>query len=400
MADLDQDGIQDAQDNDIDGDNILNANDPQPRIPSPTAAPRPRGLASDSPSATGVIPQNGIRLGFDLTTEGEPTKLAPVSIGPYIVSLANSNPGAYNKIRSSVEAATKRKFNDPTVLGSWMEGLATDLFVSADPNARKISLEQYLTSAARLVPAGTATRPSVSTFLSTREQTDAEINAEFRKMFGVAAPDDIKEDYFNRLTEAQRNAPQVTKRDASGAITQSGGLGADVKQRIVNNMVAKGAGLERQGETGDFDVAVSQLRAEAMDYGVSLTDEQVRKYAINAFRTGAGVDAEKEKIKNIAKGLYAPIAPFIDQGLSVKDLVTPYINKKASVLEIPADSIQVDNNEGQEIMSKIMTDGKLMPLYDYEKSLRADPRWRFTKNANEMASNLVLKIFRDFGIGG
>jgi len=267
MPDLDQDGIQDAQDNDIDGDNILNANDPQPRIPSSTAAPRPKGLASDSPSATGVVPQNGIRLGFDLTTEGEPTKLAPVSIGPYIVSLANSNPGAYNKIRSSVEAATKRKFNDPTVLGSWMEGLATDLFVSADPNARKISLEQYLTSAARLVPAGTATRPSVSTFLSTREQTDAEIDAEFRKMFGIAAPDEIKEDYFNRLTEAQKSAPQVTRRDASGAIIQSGGLGADVKQRIVNNMVAKGAGLERQGETGDFDVAVSQLKAEAMDYG-------------------------------------------------------------------------------------------------------------------------------------
>jgi hypothetical protein len=400
MPDLDQDGIQDAQDNDIDGDNILNANDPQPRIPSSTAAPRPKGLASDSPSATGVVPQNGIRLGFDLTTEGEPTKLAPVSIGPYIVSLANSNPGAYNKIRSSVEAATKRKFNDPTVLGSWMEGLATDLFVSADPNARKISLEQYLTSAARLVPAGTATRPSVSTFLSTREQTDAEIDAEFRKMFGIAAPDEIKEDYFNRLTEAQKSAPQVTRRDASGAIIQSGGLGADVKQRIVNNMVAKGAGLERQGETGDFDVAVSQLKAEAMDYGVSLTNEQVLKYAINAFRTGAGVDAEKEKIKNIAKGLYAPIAPFIEQGLSVKDLITPYINKKSSILEIPADSIQVDNDEGQEIMSKIMTDGKLMPLYDYEKSLRADPRWRFTKNANEMASGLVLKVFRDFGIAG
>lgn len=395
VNDLDQDGVPDSEDMDIDGDQILNERDDQPRVPSATSLPQ-----SSSPTTTGKVVNTGIRLGFGLNTEGVPTSLAPVMIGPYVVSLANSKPNVYNKIRSSVEAATGRKFKDPTVLGSWMEGLATDLFVSADPKAKKISLEQYLTSAARFVPAGTATKPSVQTFLSTREQTDAEINAEFRKMFGIAAPDDIKEDYFNRLTEAQRGAPQVTKRDASGAIIQSGGLGADVKQRIVNNMVAKGAGLERQGETGDFDVAVSQLRAEAMDYGVSLTNEQVRKYAINAFRSGAGVDAEKEKIKNIAKGLYAPIAPFIDQGLSVKDLVTPYINKKASVLEIPADSIQVDNNEGQEIMSKIMTDGKLMPLYDYEKSLRADPRWRFTKNANEMASNLVLKVFRDFGIGG
>lgn len=401
MADLDQDGIPDEQDNDIDGDNILNEGDPEPRVPAATSAPRPQGLANQSPTTTGTTPtSSGIQLGFGLTTEGIPTSLAPVMIGPYIVSLASSRPNVYKKIKASVEAATKRKFNDPTVLGSWMEGLATDLFVSADPKAKKISLEQYLTSAARQVPAGTAKKPSVQTFLSTREQTDAEINADFRKMFGIAAPDEIKQEYFDRITKAQKASPQITTRDASGAITQTGGLGADVKQRIINNMIAKGAGLEREGETGDFDVAVSQLKAEAMDYGVALTNDQLRKYAINAFRTGAGVDAEKEKIKNIAKGLYAPIATFIDQGLSVKDLITPYINKKASVLEIPADSIQVDNDEGQEIMSKIMKDGKLMPLYDYERSLRADPRWRFTKNANDMASSLVLNIFRDFGIAG
>lgn len=397
MQDLDQDGIPDNQDMDIDGDQILNERDKQPRVPSPTSLPKD---TSTTTTTTTTAPRPGVQLGFGLTTEGVPTTLAPAQIGSYIVSLASTKPNVYNRIRSSVEAATKRKFNDPTVLASWIEGLTTDLMFSADPKARKLSLEQYLTSAARVVPAGTATKPSVQTFLSTREQTNAEIDAEFRKMFGIPAPDDIKEDYFNRLTEAQRGAPQVTRRDASGAIIQSGGLGADVKQRIVNNMIAKGAGLERQGETGDFDVAISQLRAEAMDYGVSLTDDQIRKYAINAFRTGAGVDAEREKIKNIAKGLYAPIAPFIDQGLSVKDLITPYINKKASILEIPADSIQVDNDEGQEIMSKIMVDGKLMPLYDYEKSLRADPRWRFTKNANEMASGLVQRIFRDFGIAG
>lgn len=399
MADLDQDGIPDEQDNDIDGDNLLNEKDDQPRVPSPTAAPRPQGLASGSPTQTGTVLENKIRLGFDLTTDGVPTALAPVMVGPYIVSLASTNPGAYRQIRSSVEKATGRKFNDPTVLGSWIEGLATDLFVSSDPKAKKISLEQYLTSAARVVPAGTASlKPSVQTFLSTREQTDAEIDADFRKMFGIAAPDDIKQDYFDRITKAQRESPQVTRRDASGAIIQTGGLGEDVKRRILNNMIAKGAGLERQGETGDFDVAVSQLREQAMDYGVALSNDQLLKYAINAFKSGAGVDAEKEKIKNISKGLYAPIAPFIDQGLSVKDLISPYINKKASILEIPAESIQLDNDEGQEIMSKIMTDGKLMPLYDYEKSLRADPRWRFTKNANEMASNLVLNIFQDFGI--
>lgn len=399
MADLDKDGIPDEQDMDIDGDNILNERDKQPRVPSSTSAQGPQ--PSPSPTETGEMPKStGIRLGFDLVTDGVPTSLVPVQVGEYVVSLASTDPGTYRKIKASVEAATKRKFNDPTVLGTWLEGLATDLFVSADPKAKKISLEQYLDSAARFVPAGTPTRPSVSTFLSTREQTDAEIDAEYRKMFGIAAPENIKQDYFDRLTKAQKESPQVTMRDASGAITQTGGLGADVKQRIVNNMIAKGAGLERQGETGDFDVAVQQLKSEAADMGVVLTDDQVRKYAISAFRTGAGVDAEKQKIRNIAKGLYSPIAQYLDQGISVKDLLTPYMNKKAQVLEIPEDSIQVNNNEGQEILSKVVTGDKLMPLFDYEKSLRADPRWRFTKNANEMASGFVLRVLRDFGIAG
>ena len=399
MADLDKDGIPDNKDMDIDGDGILNDRDSQPRVPASTSAPRPQGLAG-APGPGETPMSSGISLGFGLVSDGKPTTLVPVMVGSYITSLAQTNPKAYKQIRSSVEAATKRKFNDPTVLGSWMERLATDLFTSADPRAKQISLEQYLTSAARIVPAGTAKKPSVSTFLSTREQSDAEINAEFRKMFGIVAPEDVRQEYFDDLTAAQKASPQVTTRDASGAITQTGGLGADVKQRIINKMIAKGAGLEREGKTGDFDVAVSQIKGAAADYGVAISEDQIRKYAISAFRTGAGVDAEVEKIKNISKGLYAPIAQFIDQGLSVKDLMQPYLDKKAQVLEIPEDQITLNNVEGQQVMSKVIADGKLLPIFDYEKSLRADPRWRFTKNANEMAMGFVNRIFRDFGIAG
>jgi hypothetical protein len=397
--DLDQDGIPDSEDQDIDGDGIINSRDKQPRVPNSTSLPS--GPATQSAPGPGDTPKStGIKLGFDIVTDGVDTSLVPVQVGAYVVSLASTDPTAYKRIRNLTQKATNRKFNDPRTLGSWLEGLATELFVSADPRAKNISLEQYLTSAANVVPAGTAKKPTVSTFLSTREQTDAEIDSEYRKMFGIAAPKDVKQEYFNRLTKAQKESPQVTKRDASGGIIQTGGLGADVKARIVNNMIAKGAGLEREGKTGDFDVAISQLKDAAADYGVALSDDQVRKYAINAFKSGAGVDAEQEKIKNISKGLYAPIAQFIDQGLTVKDLMQPYLNMKSRVLEIPEQQISLNNKEGQEVMSKVIVDGKLSPIFDYEKSLRADPRWRFTKNANEMASGFVNRILRDFGIVG
>jgi hypothetical protein len=76
------------------------------------------------------------------------------------------------------------------------------------------------------------------------------------------------------------------------------------------------------------------------------------------------------------------------------------MNIKAQTLEIPVDAIGLNNPEGQQVVSQVISGDKLLPLYDYEKSLRQDPRWRFTKNANEQASGFVLQVLKDFGIAG
>jgi hypothetical protein len=131
-----------------------------------------------------------------------------------------------------------------------------------------------------------------------------------------------------------------------------------------------------------------------------MSDYEVKKAAIAAITSPGGLEAQAEQIKGIAKGIYSGLAPFIDQGLTPEKLLQPYIAKKAQILEIPEEQITLNSTEGQQIVSKVVTDKGLLPIYNYERELRADPRWRFTKNANDEAANWVNSIMRSFGVAG
>jgi len=86
--------------------------------------------------------------------------------------------------------------------------------------------------------------------------------------------------------------------------------------------------------------------------------------------------------------------------LTPKELLQPYIAKKVQVLEIPENQITLNGTEVQQVISKVVTKDGLLPIYNYERELRADPRWRFTKNANDEAANWVSSIMKSFGIAG
>jgi hypothetical protein len=377
---------------------------------------KPQGLASTFGSgATGsnsTTAKFGVSLGFNVLQNGSPAVLVPSQIGAYVSNLASTNKKAYLSIKAALAAAGIKR-NDPVGVGSAIARLAENMQASSDPIIKAQSLEEFLRKASAVAGApGTATGPSKNVYLTTPEQAAAELDATFIKLFGRGATKEQKDFYYNTLKKAQEANPQITKKGKSGENIQTGGLGADAKAKILNDSITRAAksvpvstmpgatGDKAVGATGDYNVFISSLKQTAAAYGVALTNDQLGSYALNAMTSGSGIDAEKEKIKNIAKGLYSGISPFIDQGLTTKDLLQPYMNIKAQTLEIPVDAIGLNNPEGQQVISQVISGDKLLPLYDYEKSLRQDPRWRFTKNANEQASGFVLQVLKDFGIAG
>ena len=96
-----------------------------------------------------------------------------------------------------------------------------------------------------------------------------------------------------------------------------------------------------------------------------------------------------------AKTFYPALANQIDNGYSVKQLLSPYLQTRANILEEDPDAIDIKQ------LTKVASDPKgLMGLYDYEVSLRNDPKWRYTKNAQDSISDVATGIAEMFGLVG
>jgi hypothetical protein len=95
-----------------------------------------------------------------------------------------------------------------------------------------------------------------------------------------------------------------------------------------------------------------------------------------------------------AKTYFPALADKIDSGYTVKQLLTPYLNTRANILEEDADTIDLKQ------LQSVAKDPKgLMGLYDYEVSLRKDPKWKTTKNALDTMSSLARDMTKMFGLG-
>ena len=90
------------------------------------------------------------------------------------------------------------------------------------------------------------------------------------------------------------------------------------------------------------------------------------------------------------------VRDLLGQGYDLSAIYAPYRNTMASVLEINPD--QIDLNDPTLRMG--ITDKGDMNLYDYNRLLRKDNRWQYTKQANDEASNAVQQVLKDFGFMG
>ena len=112
---------------------------------------------------------------------------------------------------------------------------------------------------------------------------------------------------------------------------------------------------------------------------------------------GGSIDSVKTKIRAQAKEVYKPLASFIDQGGSVKDIADQFnsLNQKYLETYTPTDVFNPDIQKG------LMGDGKsIMNMNDYIKMLKAKPEWAMTVNAREEAANYANTILRNFGLAG
>jgi hypothetical protein len=112
---------------------------------------------------------------------------------------------------------------------------------------------------------------------------------------------------------------------------------------------------------------------------------------------GESVETFKSLIRDrAAVGLPDKVGNLLRQGLDLEDIYDPYRQIMASVLEIDKGSIKLTDPT----LTNAFGADRELPLYEFKRSLRKDPRWQYTDSAREDVSTAALGILRDFGFQG
>lgn len=90
------------------------------------------------------------------------------------------------------------------------------------------------------------------------------------------------------------------------------------------------------------------------------------------------------------------VKDLLNQGYNLADVYAPYKRRMANILELNEESIDLRDPALQAAIGK---QGD-MNLFDYERMLRQDTRWQYTKQAREEVANIALSVLRDFGFQG
>jgi hypothetical protein len=168
------------------------------------------------------------------------------------------------------------------------------------------------------------------------------------------------------------------------------------KQPVAPNILGK---LSEELKTKKQDVrtiAGQDLITTAKANGLTLSQSQLDAYT-TAIQNGTKPDIIKNQIRASASmGLPDNVKKMMADGTDLETIYAPYKNVMYQTLELNPDAINLNDPT---LRSAIGANGE-MPIYDFQRSLRKDPRWQYTNNAREDVSNSVTKVLQDFGFVG
>ena len=239
--------------------------------------------------------------------------------------------------------------------------------------------------------------PTIDVIISSPTQAASTIQSVFKGILNRdATPEEITR-LTTVLNNAERKAGRKTK--TTGGRTEYTTdldrvqfLTEEVK-KIKDPKTGKSEFETKRGEkeslTGQDLISVAKAN------GMSLSQDQLNSY-LTEIRNGKDINVIKNDIR-YAAGLGRPdsIKKLLQQGTNLDTIYSPYKKTMAALLEVDPESIDLNDTT----LQGAITDREL-PIYEFRKLLKKDPRWQYTNNAREEVSSKVLRVLQDFGFQG
>ena len=158
--------------------------------------------------------------------------------------------------------------------------------------------------------------------------------------------------------------------------------------------------LKQDALGGSAAEVKAQLDSLSSNYGVKLGDQWKARQLASVMSGDETVASIQTKVQEMAMREYKAFADRIAGGETVTEIADPYVSRYAELLELNPNSVGVDDDLIQRALKQTGPDGKAasMDLYTFEKELRKDTRWQYTKNAKQEVSNVTSDLLRSFGL--
>jgi hypothetical protein len=145
---------------------------------------------------------------------------------------------------------------------------------------------------------------------------------------------------------------------------------------------------------------LNTLKELAGSYGMQYDQGWYNTAATNVLTGKDDIETYKQYVKDQAKSKFPTLVAQLDQGFTVRQLASPYIQTMSNILEIDPNTIGLNDVYVNQALTGLDAEGKpsTKPLWQFEQDLRKDPRWNFTKNAQDSLMNTTRKVLQDFGL--
>lgn len=145
---------------------------------------------------------------------------------------------------------------------------------------------------------------------------------------------------------------------------------------------------------------LNSLKELAGSYGMQYDQGWYNTAATNVLTGKDDIETYKQYVKDQAKSKFPTLVAQLDQGFTVRQLASPYIQTMSNILEIDPNTINLNDVYVNQALTGLNDKGEpsTKPLWQFEQDLRKDPRWNFTKNAQNSLMGTARKVLQDFGL--
>lgn len=231
------------------------------------------------------------------------------------------------------------------------------------------------------------------TYITLTDEDTARKDLE-EEMFNVAGRKPTEKEYkqyYNALNKAQQKNPTTV---VNGVTTQS----RFDEQDFLLRFVAKKVDFA-DVKPGEARSAINKVDLYGKEYGVegNLSNGQRRKLAREILLGKLTDEALMQKMANVARSAYPAFADKISETETFRQSMVDYVGTYANLLELNDNTVSLKDVIGK-AFTNVNGEYKPLSLFDYEKAVRKDPRYQYTKNAHQEAAAFGKSFARAMGV--